>query len=48
MREKNKERLFELALVIVGFVGLLILFTLLFNGPSFVIRYILDYLNIKF
>ena len=47
MTEKNKERLFEFAMVLVGLIGLLILFTILFNGPSFIIRHTLDFFNIK-
>lgn len=46
MNEKNKERLFELTLVIVGLVGLLILFTLLFAGPRFIINQILNFFNL--
>lgn len=44
--EKTKERMLEITMVIVGLVGLLILFTLLFRGPSFIFYSILKYLNI--
>lgn len=47
LEEKTKERLFEAGMVIVGLVGLLILFTLLFRGPGFILRLILDYFNIR-
>lgn len=45
--EKRKERLFEATMVIVGLVGLLILFTILFRGPAFIFSFILSYFNIK-
>lgn len=35
-----KERLFEITLLVVGLVGLLILFTLLYAGPKFILRLI--------
>lgn len=41
-----KERMFEVTLILVGLVGLLILFTLLFAGPGFIFNQILKYLNI--
>lgn len=46
--EKTKERLFEAGMVVVGLVGLLILFTLLFKGPGFIFGLILNYFNIRF
>lgn len=48
LSEKRKERLFEVAMVMVGLVGLLILFTLLFRGPAFIFSLILNYFNIRF
>jgi len=42
-----KERLFELSIIIVGLVGLLILFTLLFAGPRFIFRNTMEYFNIN-
>lgn len=45
--EKTKERMLEAAMVVVGLVGLLVLFTVLFKGPSFIFYSILSYLNIK-
>lgn len=47
LEEKTKERFFEAGMVIVGLVGLLILFTLLFRGPGFIFRSILSYFNIQ-
>jgi hypothetical protein len=41
MSEKTKERLFELALIAVGLIGLLILFTVIFAGPRIIINYVL-------
>lgn len=46
MTEKNKERLFEVALIVVGLVGLLILFTVLFTGPKYIFNHILGYFNL--
>lgn len=46
MTEKNKERLFELALVTVGLVGLLILFTVVFAGPRIIFNRALDFFNL--
>jgi len=40
------ERLFELAIFLVGLVGLLVLFTLLFAGPRFIFNKTLEFLNI--
>jgi hypothetical protein len=37
-----RERMFELAIIVVGIVGLLALFTLLFAGPRFVLNQILS------
>jgi hypothetical protein len=39
---KKNDRLFEFALMTVGFIGLLILFTLLFAGPGYIFRNILE------
>lgn len=47
LNEKNKEKLVESAMVIVGLVGLLILFTVLFKGPGFILGHILSYFNIN-
>ena len=44
--EKIKEKMFEIALILVGLVGLIILFTLLFAGPRFIFNQILKYLGI--
>gem|GEM_PF-2877103 len=38
-----RERMFEIALILVGLIGLLILFTLLYAGPRFILRNILDF-----
>jgi len=40
-----RERLFEIALVAVGLIGLLILFTVLFAGPRFIYNRVLEYFN---
>ena len=45
--EKRKERLFEIGMVTIGLVGLLILFTILFRGPGFILGLILNYFNIR-
>lgn len=38
-----KEKLFEVAILVVGLVGLLILFTLLFAGPGFIFNKITSF-----
>lgn len=42
MSENTKERLFELLMIVVGLVGLLILFTVLFAGPRFILNRALE------
>jgi len=44
--EKIKEKMFEIALILVGLVGLIILFTLLFAGPRVILNWILKYFSI--
>ena len=41
--KRMRERMFEITLLLVGLIGLLILFTLLYAGPKFVLRGILNY-----
>jgi hypothetical protein len=41
--EGMKEKLFEIALFLVGLIGLLILFTVLYQGPRFILNRILEY-----
>ena len=40
-----RERMFEIALFLVGLTGLLILFTLLYAGPRFIFNKLLEYLR---
>lgn len=38
-----KERMFEIILLVVGLVGLLLLFTALYAGPKFIVRLLSNY-----
>ncbi|KKR77078.1 MAG: hypothetical protein UU21_C0001G0132 [Candidatus Levybacteria bacterium GW2011_GWA2_40_8] len=40
-----KERGFEILLMTVSAVGIIILFTILFGGPSFIFRKILEFVG---
>jgi len=41
-----KEKMFEVALFLVGLIGLLILFTVLYQGPRFIFNRVLEYFGI--
>jgi len=43
----TKERLFEFAMILVGGIGLIILFTLLYNGPSFILYKIAGFFHVR-
>ena len=40
-----KERGFEILLATVSFIGLLILFTILFTGPQYILRNIFEFIG---
>lgn len=42
-----KERLFEVALIVVGLVGLFILFTVIFAGPRIIFNRLLGAIGIE-
>jgi len=41
-----KERLFEIALIVVGLVGLLLLFTVIFAGPRIIFNRLLGVIGV--
>lgn len=43
--ENTKERLFEVLMLVTGFIGLLILFTVLFAGPRFIINRLIEFFS---
>ncbi len=47
LSEEARERLFEIALFLTGLIGLLILFTVLYQGPRFIFNRILEYFGVS-
>ncbi len=45
--EEMREKMFEVALFLVGLIGLLILFTVLYQGPRFIFNKVLEYFGIS-
>ncbi len=42
-----REKMFEVALFLVGLIGLLILFTVLYQGPRFIFNRVLGYFGVS-